>query len=184
MPELLLVKTLQKLSVLRTTADKPFTLASGKSSLVYVDVRLTALSCEGIWVVAPYLYEQVIKYPEVGLVAGVALGGCPLATGVSMCSSTLSKKPLNAIYVRKEPKEHGTGKLVEGKFHALDEVILLEDVVTSGGSSLKAIKSLESVGLKVKAVVTVLDREEGGRALIEKHCPLHALVTLKELLAE
>ena len=182
MSESQVIKILQKHSVLRTTPDKPFTLKSGKTSLVYIDVRLTALSHEGIWVLAPFIYEKVIKYPTVGLVAGVALGGCPLASGVSMYSSTRDQN-LNALYVRPEAKDHGTGKLVEGSFKAGDEVILVEDVVTSGGSSVKSIKALKEAGLKVVAVVAVLDREEGGKALIEPHCFFHPLTTLNELLA-
>jgi orotate phosphoribosyltransferase len=182
MSEPQVTRILQKLSVLRTTPDKPFTLKSGKQSLVYVDVRLTALSHEGIWVLAPFIYEAVLSYSSVGLVAGVAIGGCPLATGVSMYSSTRSKH-LNALYVRPEAKDHGTGKLVEGSFKTGDEVILVEDVVTSGGSSVKAINALQETGLKVLAVVAVLDREEGGRNLIEPLCNFHALSTLKELLA-
>jgi orotate phosphoribosyltransferase len=182
MSEPQVTKVLQKHSVLRTTPDKPFILKSGKESLVYVDVRITALSHEGIWVLAPFIYEYVIRFPTVGLVAGVAIGGCPLATGVSMYSSTRSQH-LNALYVRPEAKDHGTGKLVEGSFKAGDEVILVEDVVTSGGSSVKAIKALQEAGLNVKAVVAVLDRDEGGRALIEPLCEFHSLTTLKELLA-
>lgn len=182
MSEPQVTKVLQKYSVLRTTPDKPFILKSGKESLIYVDVRITALSHEGIWVLSPFIYEQVIKYSNVGLVAGVAIGGCPLATGVSMYSSTRSQH-LNALYVRPEAKDHGTGKLVEGSFKAGEGVILVEDVVTSGGSSVKAIKALQESGLKVLAVVAVLDRDEGGRALIEPLCYFHALTTLKELLS-
>ena len=181
MSEPQVTKILQKYSVLRTTPDKPFILKSGRESLVYVDVRITALSHEGIWVLAPFIYEQMIRYYNVGLVAGVAIGGCPLATGVSMYSATRDQN-MNALYVRPEAKDHGTGKLVEGAFKAGDEVILVEDVVTSGGSSVKAIKALQEAGLKVLAVVAVLDREEGGQALIEPLCYFHSLTTLKELL--
>jgi len=180
MSESQVTKILQKHSVLRTTPDKPFILKSGKQSLVYVDVRITALSHEGIWVLAPFIYEYVVRFPNVGLVAGVAIGGCPLATGVSMYSSTRGQN-LNALYVRPEAKDHGTGKLVEGSFKPGDEVILVEDVVTSGGSSVKAIKALQEAGLQVKAVVAVLDREEGGRALIEPLCEFHSLTTLIQL---
>jgi orotate phosphoribosyltransferase len=182
MSETQVIQILQKHSVLRTTPDKPFILKSGKQSLVYVDVRNTALSHEGIWVLAPFLYEKVLGYPNVNLVAGVALGGCPLASGVSMYSST-RERHLDTLYVRPVAKDHGTGKLVEGVFKAGAEVVLLEDVVTSGGSSVTAIKTLQEAGLKVTAVIAVLDREEGGRSLIEPHCSFHALSVLKDLLA-
>jgi orotate phosphoribosyltransferase len=92
---------------------------------------------------------------------------------------------LTALYVRKEAKDHGTSKLIEGTFRVGDRVILLEDVVTSGGSTLGSIKTLRDAGLEVKAVIAVLDREEGGRAKIEETgAPFYALTTLKELLGE
>ncbi len=174
-----LVKTLREKSVLRTTPDKPFTLASGGTSLIYVDIRLTALDSDGIYILARCLCSELFKMPVTTLVAGVVVGGCPLATAVSIYSKR------DALYVRKEAKDHGTGKLVEGSYQQGDSVVLLEDVVTSGSSSLGAVQTLRDAGLDVKAVLAVLDREEGGRARIEAAgIEFRSLVTLGQLLAE
>lgn len=183
-----LLEILREKSVLHTTPDKPFKLVSGKESLVYVDVRLTALDNVGMRVIAQVIISELVKNQiEADLVAGVVVGGCPLATSVSLISSRYfgGCHSLNALYVRKEAKDHGTTKLIEGTFQVGDRVILLEDVVTSGGSTLGSIKTLRDAGLEVKAVIAVLDREEGGRAKIEETgVPFYALTTLKELLGE
>jgi orotate phosphoribosyltransferase len=169
---------LRQKSVLHAPPGKPFILKSGAESMTYIDVRLTALSSDGLHAVAEALYERLAGMKiNANLVAGVALGGCPLATGVSLMSG------LDALYVRPEAKDHGTGKLVEGAFHPGDRVVLLEDVITSGGSTLKAIAALRSAGLTVAGVIAVLDREQGGAGPIQQECPFTALFTLKELLA-
>jgi orotate phosphoribosyltransferase len=175
---------LRKLSVLRAPEGKPFVLKSGKESMTYVDVRLTALNAHGLHILSDELHREVFLVKDGAvLVAGVALGGCPLATAVSLLSYRLDEvNPLNALYVRPEAKDHGTGKLVEGGFQPGDGVVLVEDVITSGGSSLKAMAALRDAGLVVKAVVAVLDREEGGGAKIAAEVPFRALYTLRELL--
>jgi orotate phosphoribosyltransferase len=183
-----LLNILREKSVLRTTPDKPFKLVSGKTSLVYVDVRLTALDAVGLWAIVRSLCGELASLEDppdslqVDSVAGVVVGGCPLATGVSLHYST-GLRVINTLYVRKEAKDHGTAKLIEGSYKPGDRVVLLEDVVTSGGSTLGAIKALREAGLVVLAVVAVLDREEGGRAKIEEAgVAFRALVTLRELL--
>ena len=110
--------------------------------------------------------------------AGVALGGCPLVTGLSLWTD------MNALYVRAKPKDHGTSKQIEGDFQPGASAVLVEDVVTTGGSSLEAIDILVKAGLKVVAVVAVLDREQGGAERIRARRPFHALFTLKELLTK
>lgn len=176
-----LLEFLRERSVLHAPAGKPFILKSGAESMHYVDVRLTALSFQGLVLLSDALLQCITSLVDEGpkLIAGVALGGCPLATRVSLSSWT----GFDVIYVRPEAKGHGTGRLVEGKFEQGDTVILIEDVITSGDSTLRAIAALRDVGLNVIAVVAVLDREQGGIALIEKECPVSALFTLKELLA-
>lgn len=172
-----ILQVLRDKSVLHTTPDKPFILKSGAKSLTYVDVRLTALSAKGLRIVSAALTSRM---GEMGLrptlVAGVALGGCPLATGVSLHSG------IDALYVRPEPKDHGTGKLVEGSFNAGDTVVIFEDVITSGGSTLKTIAALRDVGLDVIGVIAVLDREQGGTEPVQKECQFSSLTTLKELI--
>lgn len=171
------LQILREKSVLHAPPGKPFILKSGAESMHYVDVRLTALTSFGLQVLAEALLE---RYREMNLgpirVAGVALGGCPLATGLSLVSG------LDALYVRPEAKDHGTGKLIEGAFEEGDTVLLVEDVITSGGSTLKAIATLKAAQLNVIGVIGILDREAGGGEAIQKECPFSALVTLKQLL--
>lgn len=173
------LRMLQLKSVLHAPPGEPFTLKSGAKSMHYVDVRLTALSSVGLEALVAALTQRLIEERlQPKRVAGVALGGCPLATGVSLLTD------VDALYVRPEAKDHGTNKLVEGHFDHGDPVVLLEDVITSGGSTLKAIAALRAAGLEVIGVVAVLDREQGGGDLIRRECPFSALFTLKELLAE
>lgn len=190
-----LLKVLRELSVLHAPDGKPFILKSGKPSMTYVDVRLSALNPRGLIVLADEIFWRLQSLATGAThVAGVALGGCPLATGVSLASLFLNKEKgvqpethptYEALYVRPEAKDHGTGKLIEGAFKPGDKVVLLEDVVTSGGSSLKAVEALKGAGLDVKAVVAVLDREEGGGEKVRKEGIIfESLCTLKELLAE
>jgi orotate phosphoribosyltransferase len=123
------------------------------------------------------MFQALAELPECDAVGGVELGGCPLASAVSLVSFQQGR-PLPALYVRKERKDHGSAKLVEGD-KALRpglRVALLEDVITTGGSSLKAAKALDAVGARVVGIVAIVDREEGGAETI-RHAglPLVAL---------
>lgn len=175
-----IIEVLRSMAVLHAPPGKPFVLKSGATSMHYIDVRLASLSAEGLRVIASELFQAVCCYDDVRYVAGVVAGGCPLATGVSMMSLLLDQQ-FDALYVRPEAKDHGTGKLVEGRFEVPGRVVLLEDVVTSGGSSLRAIDALQAVGLTVVGVVAVLDREQGGAAAIRERCNFQTLCRLKEL---
>lgn len=197
------LKVLRELSVLHAPEGKPFILKSGKESMTYVDVRLASLDPRGLRVLAEELHWEAVRMRVGGTYfAGVALGGCPLATGASLASLTLSEKrddsgrydhdhlPVwSALYVRPEAKDHGTGKLIEGQFEKGDAVVLLEDVLTTGASTLRAIQALQDSGLQVKGVVVVLDREDSGpdgilgRDKVSSIAPIRSLCTLKELLA-
>jgi len=159
-----------------------FTLASGKTSDFYIDVRPVALSADGHWKLGRLLYEMVKTFDNVQAIAGVELGGCPLASAVSYTSAldrVLTGElggPQNipllpAFYIRKAPKGHGMGKIVEAPFpYGADEegnvtcarVVLLEDVVTTGGSTIRAIQALREAGHNVVGVCVVVDRKEGG----------------------
>lgn len=139
---------------------QPFTLASGKQSMHFCDVKATIMSAKGLRLATSGLMHATHGiWQKLDCVAGVALGGCPLATAFSL------ETDLDCLYVRKEAKDHGTGRLVEGTPHALKhggKVLLVEDVCTTGGSSLRAAESLRSAGFEVSAVAVVVDREEGG----------------------
>jgi len=114
------------------------------------------------------LFDAVAALPRCAAVAGVELGGCPLASAVAL-TSFLRGAPLDAVYVRKDVKDHGSRRLLEGTSRLAEgaRVALLEDVVTTGGSTLKAASKLRDAGYDVGAVVALVDRLEGGREAIE-----------------
>lgn len=161
-----LIGILRERSFKRAPEGEFFTLASGKKSSYFVDVKQTALSPDGIFVIGRLILEALWDWKrssgyDLAGVAGVALGGCPLATAVTFYGR-LCGIQYPTLYVRKEAKDHGTGKLVEGKLPEGSKVALLEDVATTGGSSLAAVKNLQAVGIQVPLVIVVVDREEGA----------------------
>jgi orotate phosphoribosyltransferase len=160
-----------------------FVLSSGASSRFYIDCRTTTTHAEGQAVVGRLglaaLREAGLRPDAVG---GLTLGADPVAYSIAH-ASWIAGDPVHAFTVRKEPKAHGTGKRVEGCFQSGDRVVVVEDVITTGGSALKAIEAVEAEGGQVLAVLSLVDREEGGREAIEAHgYPVHALVGVGELL--
>jgi orotate phosphoribosyltransferase len=152
----------------RSFERKKVILASGKESDFFIDCKQTILTAEGHALVGLLMFEALAKLPPCEGVAGVELGGCPLASAVSL-TSFQKGRPLPAFYVRKGAKDHGSKKLVEGdkSIRPGMPVVVLEDVVTTGGSTLQAVDKLRDVGLQVVGVVAIVDRLEGGREAIE-----------------
>lgn len=144
------------------------TLASGKESDFFIDCKQTILTAEGHALVGELMFAALAELGPVDAIGGVELGGCPLASAVSLVSFQ-QKKPLPALYVRKERKDHGSAKRIEGDKALAPglRVALLEDVVTTGGSSLKALDVLRDAGCEVAGIVALVDRLEGGRENIE-----------------
>ena len=139
-----------------------FTLASGRSSTHYVNCKPVSLSGEGLALLAARMLDLV--EPQAVAVAGLTLGADPLVSGVAQAAA-LSGRQLDALIVRKEAKGHGTGAWLEGPLPEPGAAItVLEDVVTTGGSSLKAVTQLRQAGYSVNRVVTIVDRQEGGEA--------------------
>jgi orotate phosphoribosyltransferase len=160
-------KLLELLRVL-SFERKKVVLASGKESDFFIDCKQAVLTAEGHALVGELAWESLAGLPVAPLaVAGVELGGCPLASAVSL-HSFRAGKPLDAIYVRKEAKAHGSRRLIEGgtRLPAGAPVALLEDVVTTGGSTLAAAGKLRDAGFEVAGVVALVDRLEGGREAI------------------
>lgn len=145
------------------------TLSSGIESDFYFDGKQTTLHAEGGYLTGKLFFEAIRDVEGIEGVGGMTLGADPIATATSMVSY-LEGRPVPAFIIRKEPKGHGTGAWLEGRKNLKPgaSVVIVEDVVTSGGSSLKAIKRAEEEGLTVLGVVTLVDREEGGRENIEK----------------
>jgi len=139
-----------------------FTLASGVVSDLYIDARLTTMSPEGLALIGPLALATVRRMKwNADSIGGLTLGADPIAYAVSYASSA-SPPPLRAFTVRKEPKHHGTKKLIEGPFKQGDRVVVVEDVVTSGGSALRAIDAVRDAGGEVVGVLALVDRHEGG----------------------
>jgi orotate phosphoribosyltransferase len=151
----------------RSARRGDFTLASGKKSSFYIDARLTTMSPEGLSTIGP-LGLSIIRERgwNATAVGGLTLGADPVSYAIAYASAKDSP-PLRAFTVRKEAKTHGTGKLIEGPFDPSDRVVVIEDVITTGGSALKAIETVRAAGAVVLAVLAVVDREEGGREAIE-----------------
>jgi len=178
-----LKKRLARILLERSYKEGDFVLASGRRSEYYFDCRITALLPEGAWLIGTLFNKLLSDLPVVG-VGGMTLGADPLISATSVISHEMGR-PLAGLIVRKEPKGHGTGQYVEGlaNFKAGDNVAMLEDVVTTGGSLLKACERVRDAGLNIVAVCSVLDREEGGReAIAAAGYDLRALFTRRELL--
>jgi orotate phosphoribosyltransferase len=160
-----------------------FTLASGKQSTFYIDARLTTMSPEGLSTIGPLALSALRQTGwRVDAIGGLTLGADPIAYAISYASAK-SDQPLRAFTVRKELKAHGTGKLLEGPFKQGDHVAVIEDVITTGGSAIRAIDAVRAAGGIVAGVLALVDREEGGRQTIEKAgVPVIALVTASQIL--
>lgn len=167
-----------------------FTLASGAKSNLYVDCRVTTLDPRGAVLVGQEMHKLVRAQEaslgvQVGAIGGLTLGADPISLATAMTSSmTGDTPPLRCFVVRKEAKGHGRGKRIEGNFVPGEAVVVVDDVITTGDSTLKAIAAVEEEGGKVAFVVVLVDREEGGRVNIEsKGYPVAALFTKSQLLS-
>jgi orotate phosphoribosyltransferase len=139
-----------------------FTLASGKKSTFYFDSKKTTLLPDGAWLTAREVLRAIRKNGiEADAIGGLTLGADPIVCPVAALSHS-EGPPLRAFIVRKETKEHGTGKRIEGNVKPGSRVIIVDDVVTTAGSTLQAIEAAEAAGHTVVAVLCLVDREEGG----------------------
>lgn len=178
-----LKRRLARLLLEKSYKEGDFLLTSGKRSDYYFDCRVTALSAEGSWLIGT-LFNEMLESLAIAGVGGMTMGADPLVSATTVISHEKGR-PLNGLLVRKEAKSHGTAQFVEGlgNFAPGDPVAMLEDVVTTGGSLLKACDRVRACGLEIAAVCCILDREEGGReALAEAGYNLLSLFTRGEML--
>ena len=157
---------LRKIIREKSYREGDFTLASGKKSTFYLDLKETTLNQAGMLLVGALACDLMdSRKLSPYAVGGMTMGADPIAASVAYEAGTRGRK-LESFIVRKEPKGHGTGQWLEGvkTFPAGVEFLVVEDVVTTGGSSLKAIKAIREAGFLVKQVLTIVDREEGGAA--------------------
>jgi orotate phosphoribosyltransferase len=158
-----------------------FTLTSGKSATYYVDLRKVSLDHRVAPLIGQVMLDLIAEVPDVAAVGGMTMGADPIATAV-MHQGAARGLAYDAFVVRKEPKDHGRGRQVEGPDVAGKRVVVLEDTSTTGGSPLKAIEALRAVGAEVAAVAVVVDRDTGAREVIEAAgVPYLAAIGLKDL---
>ena len=177
-------KLLTSLLAERSSKRGHFILASGRESEFYIDARLTTMSPEGLSVIGR-LGLAVLRESgwRVDAVGGLTLGADPISYAISRESAD-TERPVRAFTVRKEAKTHGTGNVIEGPFRKTDHVAVVEDVITTGGSALRAIEAIRAAGGTVSGVLAVVDRQEGGRESLESTgIPVIALATAREIMA-
>lgn len=164
---------LKKLLLEKSVRTGTFTLASGKQSDLYIDCRVTTLDPIGANLIGDLGWHAVrskihSEHLKVDAIGGMTMGADPISLAVGMTSAAQHPQEMLQVFtVRKEPKGHGIGKQIEGNFKAGDSVIVVDDVITTGGSTLKAIDAIEREGGKVAFCLVLVDREEGGRQAIE-----------------
>jgi len=185
-PELAAKRT-RLLALLTTHAfqEREVVLSSGLSSNFYIDCKQVTLSAEGATLVGALFHEMIEEVaPDAIAVGGLTMGADPLATATSI-HSFAAGHPRDAFLVRKEPKGHGTNQWVEStKLPPGAKVVVLEDVITTGAATLKAIERARLAGLEVLCAVGLVDRLEGGRAAVEAQAPLHTLFTRRNFLPD
>lgn len=147
--------------------DPPFALTSGKTSHYYFNCKSTTLDPEGMYLIGHILFEMLAD-ADVTAAGGLTLGADPIANALSMISYQKGK-PIKSFVVRKDVKGHGTKSAIEGNVHGGEKVVIIDDVITTGGSTITAIEIARESGLVIDRVVTLIDREEGGRENIEKY---------------
>src|SRR5215210_5631555 len=167
----------------RSARRGQFTLASGRQSTLYIDARLTTMSPDGLSLIGPLALAALRDVDwRVQAVGGLTLGADPISYAIAYASADTALA-LRAFTVRKEAKAHGTGRLIEGPFREGDRVAVVEDVITTGGSALRAVDAIRAAGGTVVGVLAVVDREEGGREEIERTAgvPVVSLVKAGEI---
>jgi orotate phosphoribosyltransferase len=162
------------------TEGGPFKLASGATSDYYLDMKPTMFSAEGLSLIADIVYGMVRDDHSVAAVGGLELGAVPIASAVSMRS--FGERLVDAFVVRKERKDHGTAKKIDGNFRDGANVVLFEDVTTRGGSVMEAVHAVRARGATVTKIITIVDRLEGAAENLKKEgIALEAVFTIRDL---
>ena len=171
-----------RLIVARSVTRGDFTLSSGRKSDYYIDARRTTMSSEGLAIIGKLGLATIrARRWKARGVGGLTLGADPVAYAIALASRS-APPALDAFTVRKEPKAHGTGQRIEGCFERGMPVVIVEDVITTGGSASRAAEAIQQAGGIVVGVLGVVDREEGGAdALRTAGHAVESLLSIKDL---
>ncbi len=166
----------------RYNEDNPFTLSSGRKSPYYFDCKPTTLDPEGMYLIGNLVFD-ILKDTDVKAAGGLTLGADPIANALALISFEKGR-PIRSFIVRKDAKSHGTRSKIEGNVKPGEKVAVIDDVVTTGASTITAVESAREAGLAVELAVVLIDREEGGKELIEHHVsPVVPILTRTEIMA-
>ncbi len=164
----------------RYSPDMPFKLVSGRESPYYIDCRPTTHNAQGLALIGEIFFD-LIQELKVDAIGGLTMGADPIAHATAL-TSYVKGRPINAFSVRQRPKEHGTGGVLVGDVTPGDRVVVVEDVVTTGGSALRAVAAAREFGLEVVKVLVLVDREEGGKEAVAQEVPgVEAVFTISDL---
>jgi orotate phosphoribosyltransferase len=161
--------------------NPPFTLASGRQSNFYFNCKPTTLDPEGMNLIGAIIFD-LLKDTDITAAGGLTLGADPIANALAVISYQKGK-PIKSFIVRKDIKDHGTKNAIEGNVGSGEKVVIIDDVITTGGSTITAIEQARKAGLIVEMVVTLIDREEGGRENILQHVDnIKSILTRTEIM--
>jgi orotate phosphoribosyltransferase len=159
-----------------------FTLASGRSSHYYIDGRKVTLGAEGARLIGLGVLGLLAAHREVAAIGGLTMGADPIVGAALALAPEQGRGDLRGFLVRKQAKGHGTGNLVEGPLERGSTVAVVDDVITTGGSSFQAVDAVEALGCKVSIVIAVLDRLEGAAdGFAARGLPFRSLLTIRDL---
>lgn len=162
--------------------NPPFTLASGRQSNYYFNCKPTTLDPEGMNLIGEIIFDM-IKDAQVSAAGGLTLGADPIADALAVISWQKGK-PVKSFIVRKDVKDHGTKSAIEGNITSGEKVVIIDDVITTGASTITAIEHARRAGLVIDRVITLIDREEGGRENILEHVDqVQSVLTRTEIMA-
>jgi orotate phosphoribosyltransferase len=171
---------LKKIILEKSVFFGDFTLSSGKKSKYYIDARISTLFPESAYLIGELIYKMLEPW-TIDAIGGYSIGADPIVTAVSIVSF-LKENPIPAFIIRKETKQHGRGKQIEGNFKKGMKVAVVDDVITTGNSIINGINAVKENGGEVVVALSVIDREEEGKEKIEAMgVPYIPIFTLKDL---
>src|SRR5579872_4279795 len=158
-----------------------FKLASGAISDYYLDMKPTSFDPEGASLIGEIICAMLVEDRDVDSIGGLELGAVPIVAAV--CARSWPKQPVQGFVVRKEAKDHGTARKIDGNFKPNSKVVLIEDVTTKGGSVMQAVRAVRAQGAEIKRIITIVDRLEGARDNLKAEgLELASIFTTKDLL--